>query len=219
VEQTVTFSEEAWESIAVLRKAVDDLPFLTGLADGTLPGDVFTHYMAQDALYLAEYGRVLASAAAQADTTEDLLFWAASARSTVAVERELHERHLRHVRSQERSPTCTAYTSYLLSLTMQGSYPVVVAGVLPCFWVYDDVGRRLRDRVGDLTAHPYGDWIATYGDPAFTAATLTARDIVDRVAEHAAPATRLRMRQAFTTAARYEWMFWDAAWRRESWPV
>src|SRR4051794_41869924 len=89
--------------------------------------------MAQDALYLAEYGRVLASAAAQADSTEDLLFWAGSARNTVAVERELHERHLRHVPPQERSPTCTAYTSYLLSLTMQGSYPVVVAGLPPGF--------------------------------------------------------------------------------------
>jgi thiaminase/transcriptional activator TenA len=213
------FSDRMWESTAVLRKAIDDLPFLAGLADGTLPRDVFTHYMAQDALYLAGYGRVLASAAAQADTAEDLMFWAGSARNTVAVERQLHESHLRDVGEQERSPTCTAYTSYLLSLATQGSYPVVVAGVLPCFWIYDDLGRRLRDRVGNLADHPYGDWIATYGDPAFTTATLAARDILDRVAEGRDRATLDRMHEAFTTATRYEWMFWDAAWRRETWPV
>jgi thiaminase/transcriptional activator TenA len=27
------------------------------------------------------------------------------------------------------------------------------------------------------------------------------------------------MHQAFATASRYEWMFWDAAWRQETWPV
>jgi thiaminase (transcriptional activator TenA) len=26
-------------------------------------------------------------------------------------------------------------------------------------------------------------------------------------------------RQHFAMAARYEWMFWDAAYRRETWPV
>ena len=33
----MTFSDEVWEATAVLRKAIDDLPFLSGLADGTLP--------------------------------------------------------------------------------------------------------------------------------------------------------------------------------------
>ena len=215
----MTFSHEVWESTAVLRKAIDDLPFLAGLADGTLPREVFTSYLAQDAHYLADYGRVLALAAAQADTADDLLLWAGSAQTAVAVERELHERHVRDIGAWQRSPTCTAYGSYLLSLTTLGCYPVLVAGVLPCFWIYDDVGRRLRARVGDLTGHPYGDWIATYGDPAFAASTQAARAVLDRVAEGQDPGTVDRMREAFTTAARYEWMFWDAAWRRESWPV
>ena len=60
----------------------------------------------------------------------------------------LHERHVRDLGAWQRSPTCTAYGSYLLSLTTLGCYPVLVAGVLPCFWIYDDVGRRLRERVG-----------------------------------------------------------------------
>lgn len=32
-------------------------------------------------------------------------------------------------------------------------------------------------------------------------------------------AGRDRMRERFVTAARYEWTFWDAAYRRETWPV
>ena len=105
----MTFSDQMWESTAVLRKAIDDLPFLTGLADGTLPREVFTSYLAQDAHYLADYGRVLALAASQADTADDLLLWAGSAHTAVAVERELHERHVGDIGAWQRSPTCTAY--------------------------------------------------------------------------------------------------------------
>jgi thiaminase len=65
-------------------------------------------------------------------------------------------------------------------------------------------------------ATPVRRLVGTYGDPAFTASTVAARAILDRVADQAGAATRARMREAFTTATRYEWMFWDAAWRRET---
>ena len=59
----------------------------------------------------------------------------------------------------------------------------------------------------------------TYDDPMFAAVTDAARVIVDEVAALASPLERQRMRGAFSTASRYEWMFWDAAWRQETWPV
>lgn len=61
--------------------------------------------------------------------------------------------------------------------------------MLRCFWLDDDVGRRFKQRLGDLADHPVGDWIATYGDPAFTAATEAAKQTVnqlDRLTRHAA---------------------------------
>ena len=47
----------------------------------------------------------------------------------------------------------------------------------------------------------------------------TARAITDELAEAADAATVARMHEAFATASRYEWMFWDAAHRLERWPV
>lgn len=117
-----------------------------------------------------------------------MAFWAQAAREVVEVERQLHATHVTDLTAAEPSPTTVAYTSYLLSLATAGNYPVLAAGILPCFWVYDDVGTRLKAAVGDLSTHPYGDWIATYGDPDFTAATDTARDIVDHLADQASPA-------------------------------
>jgi len=101
-----------------------------------------------------------------------------------------------------KSPTCTAYTSYLFSLAAAGSYPALAAGILPCFWIYEDVGRRLKERIGDLTGHPYADWISTYGDPEFAASTEQAKQILDRLAAQADPATVERMHEAFATASR-----------------
>lgn len=215
----MTFTDELWQAAAPVLEAIDKLPFLIALEDGSLPRDHFDYYMAQDSHYLASYGRVLASAAGQADKPDDLLFWAGSATTAVSVERQLHAAHVADFTAVEASPTCTAYTSYLLSLVTSGCYPALVAGLLPCFWIYEDVGRRLKDRIGDLVGHPYADWIDTYGDPGFAAATGQARAIVDRAAEQAGRADRQRMRRTFATAARYEWMFWAAAWRRETWPV
>lgn len=215
----MSFCDDAWVSTAPLRHAIDRLPFLTGLRDGTLPGPPFGYYLAQDAHYLLEFGRVLAMAAGQASDPDELLFWVKSAQSAILVERALHATHVADFDATPMSPTCTAYTSFLRSLATAGCYPALAAGVLPCFWIYEDVGRRLKDQVGDLAAHPYGDWIATYGDPDFAAATDDAKAIVDRLAARSGPATTERMHQAFISASRYEWMFWDAAWHQEPWPA
>lgn len=213
------FSTEAWERTAPVRAAIDALPFLRRLEDGTLPRETFTHYLAQDAHYLAEYARALAACATTAPTTEDLAFWSTAASGTVLVERQLHETHVADITAVEPSPTCTAYTSFLLALAATGSHHRLAAGVLPCFWIYQDVGSRLRDRVGDLAGHPYEDWIGTYGDPAFAESTATATAIVDRLAAGADPETVAQMHAAFARSAQYEWMFWDAADRHEQWPV
>jgi len=44
-------------------------------------------------------------------------------------------------------------------------------------------------------------------------------DVTDRVGTAASPRELALMREHVTVTSRYEWMFWDAAWRRETWPV
>lgn len=230
-ERTVTgdsFTDHAWHDCAALRASIEELPFLLRLADGTLDPDAFCGYLAQDALYLGDYARVLAAAASQCTDPNELMFWASSAHGAIAVERQLHETHLAgRADSGTRGfipegstmlPVCRAYTSYLWALVGQGCYPVLAAALVPCFWVYDDVGSRLRNTVGDLSEHPYGEWIATYGDPDFAESTRQARRIVDALAQQSSPEVRSRMHEAFATSCRYEWMFWDAPFRDEIWP-
>ena len=42
---------------------------------------------------------------------------------------------------------------------------------------------------------------------------------MDEVAADATPDERERYRDLFPTSARYEYRFWDAAWRQEDWEV
>lgn len=213
-----SFGQQAWNATADVRKAIDTHPFLVGLFDGTLPRATFVGYLTQDAHYLVGYARALATCGAQAGDIDHISFWASSAHDAIQVERSLHRGQVADLLAVEPSPTCTAYLSFLGATAGRGCYPVLAAALLPCFWIYQDVGSRLREGIAP-SGHPYREWIATYGDPGFATATERVRTIVDELAEWSSPQVRAEMQTAFAAACRYEWMFFDAAWRGETWPL
>ena len=88
------FTDEAWQRTGTLREAIHRLPFNTELAAGTLAPERFRFYILQDAIYLGQYSRVLALAAARAPDTAQLQAFAQSALGAVAVEQRLHEHYL-----------------------------------------------------------------------------------------------------------------------------
>ncbi|MEV0145129.1 MULTISPECIES: thiaminase II [unclassified Nonomuraea] len=222
----MSFCEEVRAHTATLLDAIHRHPFNTALGDGTLSRDRFTFYLVQDARYLAAYAKVLATASARADEPADAMFFAQSAHTALAVERALHTGYLdgfglspADVAGIGTSPTCLAYASYLQATALSAPLPVLVAAVLPCFWVYQDVGTALLERTAGRSGHPYQAWISTYSDPSFAASVTQVRAIADRLAGTADPATRRAMAEAFCRATEYEWMFWDSAWRLETWPT
>jgi len=209
---------EWWADLTDLRRGIDDLPFVRGLADGSLARSAFLAYLAQDAHYLGEYARVLAEAARIAPDRRAQAFWASSANAAVAEELALHAHWLggEHERAVvEPDSVTTAYVDHLLACVARGDYGVLVAAALPCFWLYTDLGGRLA--AGELGAatlspeHPYAAWLATYSDPAFAEATRTAVAIVTDAASRATPEMRERMRRAFRVSAEHELAFFDRA--------
>jgi len=217
------FSEDAWQQTAALRAAIHRLPFNTELAAGTLAPERFRFYILQDALYLAQYSRVLALAAAKAPDTAILQAFATSALGAVAVEERLHEHYLREfgvdpasVAKADAMPDCLAYTSYLLATAHQEPWPVLVAAVSPCFWIYWDVAGAITRH--SAAGNRYQAWIDTYADPHFGAAVERVIGISDAAAE-ATPTLRPAMLAAFARSAQYEFLFWDGAYQRRGWPV
>jgi thiaminase (transcriptional activator TenA) len=217
------FSEEAWQATAALRTAIHALPFNAELAAGALAPDRFRHYITQDALYLGQFSRCLAIAAAKAPDTAALQSFAQSALGAVAVERALHEQYLRQfgvdpatVATAEPTPDCLAYTSFLIATAYHEPWEVLVAALLPCFWLYWDVGCAIAQKAA--AENPYRAWIDTYADPSFGAAVDAVIATADGAAEAVTSSGRARMHAAFVRAAQYEWLFWDGAYRRRGWP-
>ncbi|SFR83152.1 hydroxymethylpyrimidine/phosphomethylpyrimidine kinase/hydroxymethylpyrimidine kinase / phosphomethylpyrimidine kinase / thiamine-phosphate diphosphorylase [Agromyces sp. CF514] len=206
---------EWWSGIADVRAAIDDLPFIRALADGTLEREPFLGYLAQDALYLRDYARVLAEASRLAPDAAGQAFWAQSAHGSLVGELELHTGWLEaETFTAEPDPTTTAYLDHLLATGARGDYAVLAAAVLPCFWIYVDLGERLAAGEFGQRAldpeHPYASWLETYADPAFAGATREAIALVTREAAAATPERREAMRRAFRASAGHELAFFAA---------
>jgi len=201
------------ETLADL-EAIYGLGFIRGLAEGTLSEKHFAYYLAQDAIYLNGYSRVLARASALAPTEAEQLFWARSSQQCLEVESELHRSWLstRTVET-ELGPVTKAYVDHLLASSAGGSYAVLVAAVLPCFWLYAEVGETLHAEyvaAGAQDGHPYAEWLRTYADEDFAAATLRAIEIADDAGRSASAGEREAMITAFRESCRYEVEFFDA---------
>lgn len=214
-------SEEWWARIGRIRAGIDELPFIRGLADGSLPRERFLAYLAQDALYLRDYARVLAHAATLAPTSAEQAFWAQSAYGSIAGELELHASWLSPERGvgpetfgAEQSATTTRYLEHLKAVAFGNDYAELAAALLPCFWLYTDLGVRLR--AGEFgayaadPAHPYASWLTTYADPSFADATRQAITYVTAAAADADGETRRRMLRAFEVSAHHELAFFAA---------
>ena len=218
------FAAELWQSVAGTYAAILAHPFVTGLADGRLPRDAFEFYVLQDALYLREYARSLATVAARAPDLAETEMFARHAAGIVAVELSLHASLLADLgidaaaaATTEPAPTTLAYTSYLLAATGNGSYGEGVGAVLPCYWIYREVGRYLLRRGSPDPS--YQRWIDSYGGDEFGDEAGEVIAVTDRLGREVGPAERDRIARHFRVTSRYEWMFWDMGYRRETWPV
>lgn len=219
----MSFCETVWRANAPLLTAIHAHPFNRELAAGTLGRGVFRHYMLQDSLYLQGFARALAAAAAKAPSPDDILALAEAAKVAIVVERALHADYLgkfgvgpAEAEAATMSPACQAYVDFLLARAAIGSYGELVAALLPCFWVYFDVGSAIA--AVKTPGNFYQAWIDTYADPGFGEAVAQMKARVERAAAAAGAIERGLMAQAFQRSTAYEYLFWDGAYRGLDWP-
>lgn len=196
---------ETWHQIL-------DLPFVRALGDGTLDEDLFSFYLDQDALYLRDYSRALATLSARADTAEAQVHWAAGAHEAIAAESQLHEGWLANrARLGGPSPITMGYTNFLRASAAGDDYVVGAAAILPCYWLYEEVGAVLSSQ--NHPDHPYAEWLSLYGGEEFAADVARSLAEVERAFEAASPAQRVRAARAYLSACVYEREFFDQAHR------
>jgi len=220
----MSFTKELWAAMEPIYTEILAHPFVRGLTDGTLSREAFRFYVVQDALYLREFARALSVAAARAPADDWIIMFNEHAANALRVERALHEGFFQEfgltpaaVAATPLAPVNQAYTSYLLAVAYGAPFHENVAALLPCYWIYWEVGKALEQAGSPEPL--YRRWIATYAAEEFGAVVRAVLAVVDAVAARLGPTEREAMRRHAVTTARYEWMFWDMGHRRERWPV
>src|SRR5499426_2252329 len=206
----MTFTGELWSAMTPIYQTILRHPFVTGLTDGTLPRDSFRFYAVQDALYLREFARALSLAAARAPEDDWIIMFNEHSAGALKVERALHEGFFKdfglspaEVAATPLAPTNVAYTSYLLAVAYGGPYHEAVAALLPCYWIYWEVGKQL-ERAGSPDAL-YARWIGTYASAEFGDIVRAVLAATDEMAAPLRQSERDAMRRHFVTTSRYEW--------------
>jgi thiaminase (transcriptional activator TenA) len=220
----MTFSTEAWHKNLPRYQTILSMPFNRDLQAGTLAAERFQHYMIQDAHYLEGFARALALAASKGHRAEHIVQFAAAAQTAILVERSLHQEYFWHFgvsadafAASEPSPVCEHYVSYLLRIAALEPFEVALAAVVPCFWIYWEVGQHIHQHA--RPPNPFQTWIETYAGVEFAQAVQRVIAVVDEVATQASARTIAAMHTAFIRATQLEWMFWESAYEQTTWPV
>jgi thiaminase/transcriptional activator TenA len=203
-------------------------PFVQALGDGTLPRETFAFYIRQDARFLDQMAKVFAFALTRADDRDEMQHWGERALHTLAVEKGLHHKFaarfgvsVDEMTTTPMAPTTYAYTRHLLHVAATGSLPAILTVVLPCAWIYAEVGRHFTALTGGSVGadHPYGDWLSTYASDEFEQVGAWLRAQLNARARDLPEQELQRLEEIFIISSRYEYMFWDMAWRQETWVV
>ena len=222
----MSFSAELRREAAPIWDREKRHPFVLGVGDGTLPIENFRYYMRQDYLFLVDFCRAISMAVAKATEVEDMAWFARLLHETLNTEMSLHVGFCedfgiteRELKDTEASPTTLAYTRHLVEIGYAGGVGRIASAILPCSWGYCEVGQMLHDRGLSGDQPLYARWIEMYSSPEFARLADWLRSFLDRAALAAGESEREAMSDAFLVSSRYEYMFWDAAYRMEGWPV
>ena len=220
------FTQQLRQQTADLRRQVLEHPFVRGIGDGGLPLEAFRFYMCQDYVFLVEYCRVLALAVAKADDLETMGRFAGLLHETLNTEMDLHRGFAakfgvtaEELEDTQAAPGTRAYTQHLLSIAYGGDLADITAAILPCMWNYSDIGQALAAQDVPSPQPLYHEWIQMYAAPEFGALAAWLRDLLDQLGGDETPTRRARLSRLFADSCRYENLFWEMAYRRETWPL
>ncbi|MCL3780750.1 transcriptional regulator [Prolixibacteraceae bacterium JC049] len=205
-------TERMWAEVGTIYDDIIHCEFVERLMDGTLPDNCFAHYLSQDALYLKKDAEALAIVATRCEKSEHRAFYEALAIDGIQVE-EIFQRKmlpLFNVKSaKSSSPAFGTYTQFLLRNAVEAPLGVAMAALLPCFWLYSEVGKVIRKN--SIAENRFQAFIETYSGDEYNDFTfrfikiveeqLTENEIVEEAIE------------AFKQSAQFELELWLEAMR------
>lgn len=208
-----------------LWRAIFAHPFVKNIGAGTLDRNRYEFYLKQDYLYLIEFSRVFALAAAKARGLTDMGYFATLLNATLNMEMDLHRKTCHDfgvsaeaLEQTQPAMTTLAYTNFLVKTCYEGDITEILAALLPCASGYVEIAQRLKEQGLPEVGH-LRNWIITYASNEFAEYADWLKKRLDHFCAGAAESARARYFQLYQTSSRFELLFFDMAWRMEIWPT
>lgn len=217
---------------ADMRKAADPIfeaifqqPFVQGIGKGELAKEQLIHYVKQDYEYLNAFMRVYGIGISKCESREDIAMF--QEKLGFILNSEVHPHHnfcqvagvtYEQLQGYTLAPTALHYTSHMISSAQNGTFGEVLAALLPCPWVYLEVGQRLIGQYEPSPQHPFYEWMMFYGDQPMVPRIQRFRDRLDMWAKEASEKEKQRMKEHFLIGCQLEYMFFEMAYHVEDWP-
>ncbi|MBP5719713.1 MAG: TenA family protein [Bacteroidales bacterium] len=208
---TDSWIKQAWKAAEGIFEEIISHPFIKELADGTLDPARFDRYLAQDELYVGNYGRQMFELAELIDDPAAHEMFCLFAKEGIEGEKAMHALLIDRFgidTAVEPSPVTADYNAHTQAAIGTGSKEIGLAAMLPCMWVYNEVGLYIL-RNASLEGNPYREWILEYGNEEFTQGVASVLQLADSYAAAASPEVRERMTSEYLAATRFEYWFWD----------
>lgn len=206
-----------WRDQAPAWPAHTQHAFVEGLRTGTLPRENFLHYLRQDYIFLINFARAWALAAAKGATLTEIQAASGIVQSLANVEMPLHVQicaaagiDAATLGATEEAPANLAYTRYVLEAGYSGDFLDLMAALAPCVLGYGEIGARLQGSDG-----PYSDWITTYASHDYQSLCHDVGALIDTALHNrlgpdwTCLPRALSLAQRFATATRLEVGFWQ----------
>ena len=212
-ERLIEESRDIWDSYYTH-------PFVSGMADGSLPQDKFRYYMLQDYLYLVDYARVFALGAAKAADPDVMAIFAGYVHQILHVDMEIHRGYMQRLgitaqqtREMQTALTTRSYTAFMLRTAYEEGPVEIMAAILSCAVSYEYIAHKMLESHPDCDRHPfYGEWVQGYAAAEYSAENRKLMQLTDQLADGYSEAQLAHLSEIFRICSEYELQFWDMGW-------
>ena len=214
-----SFSQELLAEARPIWTALAQHPFVQEVAQGRLDPARFDFWVQQDHHFVMDTRRLWAYAAGRApdeEMTRTLIQAVGALDSEIQLFRD-------HAQARGLSldvlpaPICQGYSSFAFQTAAFGDFLDLWSVIYGAEKAYFDTWSAVKEQ--SPPGSPYARWIGNWTSPAFADFVGWIERTLDRLAAGQPDAARDRARRVFLTSARFEYLFWDMAYRRESWPL
>lgn len=214
--ESMKFSARLLSKIEPYFRKIAIHPFLSELADGVLRRDRFDFYLHQDVLYLKAIPSLFSLIGSRSSNPALASLFQVFSKEAVSAEDHIRNHFLngKTKSSVSATPACREYLEFLHSRAGTGTEEECLAAILPCFWTYKELGRRLLKV--SRPSNPYLPWIAMNASHESVRMTDQILTVIDRMGAQCSVKLKGLMERACERSSLYEWKFWDDSYRHRS---